>query len=52
MEEQPKEEAQANAVIPKPKTKGQGRGSPPASPPKNEVSQLRLRKEAKVEEKD
>ena len=38
VEEPLKEEVQAHAVTPKPKAKGQGRGSPPASPPKSEAT--------------
>ena len=36
VEEQPKEEQQACAVTPRPKSKGLSRGSPPASPPKTD----------------
>ena len=48
VEEPPKKEAQANAVTPKPKANGQGRGSPPASPPKNESKPPEAKKGGKT----
>ena len=51
MGDQPKEELQAHAATPKPKIKGQNRGSP-TSPPKMNPSHPMLRKVAKEEAKE
>ena len=47
VEEQPKEETQSNATTPKPKAKGQARGPPQSSPPKNKSKPPEAKKRGK-----